>query len=151
MIPRRKATMTNTEIISLLRPYFRKREDVAFSLLFGSGARSRLREQSDIDIAIYFFPECPRDIEWEETRKSYPQETRIALDLEGILGKDVDLIVLNKARVTLADEIVRKGTKIHVRDKGLLLDFLCTISDEAEWTRNFVIDYYAESQGNDQR
>jgi uncharacterized protein len=47
--------------------------------------------------------------------------------MERLLKKEVDLIVLNRARAVLADEIIRKGRPIVVKDKGMFLDFLCII------------------------
>jgi uncharacterized protein len=36
----------------------------------------------------------------------------MGLDMERLLKKDVDLIVLNRAKAVLADEIIRKGKAI---------------------------------------
>ncbi|MEP9411518.1 MAG: hypothetical protein HRF42_08945, partial [Candidatus Brocadia sp.] len=75
-----------------------------------------------------------------------PGEARIGLDLERLLKKEVDLIVLNRARSILADEIVRKGKPIIIKDKGLFMDFLCIVSDEAEYVRDWLSTYYRETK-----
>lgn len=49
-----------------LKEYFKKRKDVAFAFLFGSQARGTATKLSDIDIAIYFYPERRHPIEYEE-------------------------------------------------------------------------------------
>ena len=95
------------------------------------------------DIAVYFKPE--RDLEWEEFEKTYESENRIALDLERLLKKEVDLIVLNRARALLADEILRKGHPIVIKDRGIFLEYFCIISDEAEDMRNWLEFYYRET------
>ena len=51
--------------------------------------------ESDLDIAVYIAPEGP-DIEWEETR-DYETEDEIWSSVEKIVGRDTDLIVLNRA------------------------------------------------------
>jgi len=132
------------KIIETLQNYFKSRSDISFAFLFGSAARGKIRQEGDIDIAVYFSPE--EDLEWEAFGKIYPGENRIALDLERLLHKNVDLIVLNKAKAILADEVVRKGKPIIVKNKGLFLDFLCLISDEAEYVRSWLESYYREKR-----
>ena len=131
-------------LLKPLKTYFEKRDDVAFAFLFGSAITGRMRREGDIDIAVYFRPE--HGVEWEMSGKRWEAEARIALDLERLLKKEVDLIVLNRAMAILADEIIRKGMPIIIKDTGLLLDFLCIVSDEAEYVRGWMLDYYKEAQ-----
>lgn len=131
-------------MIKILQKYFRERKDIAFAFLFGSGARANTRKESDIDIAVYFQPK--RDLEWEEFEKTYEGENRMALDLERLLKKEVDLIVLNRAKSILADEILRNGHPIVIKDRGIFLDYFCIISDEAEDMRNWLDYYYKETR-----
>lgn len=125
-----------------LKDYFNQREDIAFAFLFGSVAKSKVRKEGDVDIAIYFYPE--KDIEWEDFNKTYKGESKIGLDLERLLKKEVDLVVLNRARAVLADEIVRKGKPIIIKDRGIFMDFLCIVSDEAEYMRGWLEASYQE-------
>jgi len=129
-------------LLDILRNYFKERKDIAFAFLFGSSIRGKIRKEGDIDIGVYFWPE--KDIEWEAFEKTYPREARIGLDLERLLKMEVDLIILNKARANLADEIVRKGIPIVIKDYGLFMDFLCIVSDEAEYIRDWLLSYYKE-------
>lgn len=132
------------KILDLLKDYFKRREDVAFAFLFGSGGKEKIRKEGDVDIGVYFWPE--KDLEWEAFGKVYEGEKKIGLDLEKLLKKEVDVVVLNRARAILADEIVRKGNPIIIRDKGLFLDFLCIVSDEAEYVRDWLLTYYREAR-----
>src|SRR3990170_1656665 len=102
------------KILDILKDYFEKRKDIAFAFLFGSAASGKVRREGDIDIAVYFWPE--KDIEWEAFDKTYKGENIIGLDLERFFKKEVDLVVLNRARAILADEIVRKGKPIIIKD-----------------------------------
>lgn len=131
-------------MIKILKQYFSKRKDVVFAFLFGSGARANMRKESDIDIAIYVQPE--QDLEWEDFGRTYKSENRIALDLERLLKKEIDLIVLNRAKAILADEILRKGHPIVIKDSGIFLEYFCIISDEAEEMRNWLEFYYRETE-----
>jgi len=130
------------DMIKALKNYFRERKDVAFAFLFGSAARGRLRREGDIDIAIYFWPE--KGIEWENGSKRYEGENRIALDLEKILKKEVDLIILNRAKAVLADEAIRRGMPLVVKDRSLFFEFFCLITDEAEHIRGWIETSYRD-------
>lgn len=130
------------DMLRVLKEYFEERKEIAFAFLFGSAAKGRVRLEGDIDIAVYFWPE--EDIEWEAFDRTWAEERKIGLDLERLLKKEVDLIVLNRARAVVADEIVRKGTPIIVRDRGILMDFLCVVSDEAEYMRDLLENCYKE-------
>jgi predicted nucleotidyltransferase len=131
-----------SRISKLLSNYFERRRDVAFALLFGSAARGQVRREGDIDVGVYFWPE--KDVEWEAFGKVYEGENQIGLDVERLLGKEVDLIVLNRARAIIADEIVRKGQSIIIKDRSLFVDFLCLVSDEAEYVRDWLLTYSKE-------
>ena len=125
-----------------LKEYFDKRSDIIFAFLFGSAVKSKVRKEGDVDIAIYFIPE--KDIEWEDFNKTYKGESKISLDLERLLKKEVDLVVLNRTRAVLADEIVRKGKPIIIKNRGIFMDFLCIVSDEAEYMRDWLETSYKE-------
>jgi len=129
-------------MLELLKDYFKGRMDIAFAFLFGSATRGKIRKEGDVDIAVYFWPE--KDIEWEAFNKRYKGENSIGLDLERFLKKEVDLVVLNRARAVLADEIIRNGKPIIIKDRGILIDFFCIISDEAEYVRDWFETYYKE-------
>jgi len=132
----------NHKMLELLKGYFSRRKDIVFAFLFGSAAKGKIRREGDVDIAVYFWPE--KDIEWEVLNKTYKGESRIGLDLERLLKKEVDLVVLNRTRAVLADEIVRKGKPIIIKDRGIFMDFLCIVSDEAEYVRDWLGTYYKE-------
>lgn len=131
-------------MLDILKNYFEGQANVAFAFLFGSSVRGRIRKEGNVDIGIYFWPE--KDIEWEAFDNIYSGEARIGLDLERLLKKEVDVIVLNRARSILADEVVRKGQLIIIKDKGLFMDFLCIVSDEAEYVRDWFSTYYRETK-----
>lgn len=135
-------SINRSDRLQVLTEYFERNDDIAFAFLFGSASRGRVRKEGDIDVAVYFKPE--KDLEWEAFGKTFEAENRMGLDITRLLGKDVDLVVLNRARAIVADEIIRKGTPIVIRDKGLFIDFLCIISDEAEYMRDVIVNSYKE-------
>lgn len=130
------------QILDILKNYFEQKEQIVFAYIFGSAIRGKIREEGDIDIAVYFRSET--DLEWEFFGKRYKEENIISLELERLLRKEVDLVVLNRARAVLADEILRNGRPIIIKDRGIFMDFLCTVSDEAEYVREWIISRYRE-------
>ncbi len=103
-----------------LKKYFEKRKEIAFAFLFGSFAKGCYREMSDIDIAIYFFPE-DNDFDFQ-SEKFFNSEDEIWSELEEILKKEIDLLVLNRAPSTVAFNAVR-GLEIINRDFELFYKF----------------------------
>lgn len=136
--------LSTSQLIALLGAYFEQRKDVAFAFLFGSAAGGRLRAESDVDIAVYFQP--GEGLEWEEFGKRYEAENRIAVTIERLLGKEVDLIVLNRAKALLADEILRKGHPLVIKNRDMYLDFLCIVTDEAEFMRDWILTQDRQAQ-----
>ena len=116
-------------ILKVLREYFSSREDVAFSFLFGSYADGTATSLSDVDVAVYFYPKRRRPVEFEE-EVYYEGEDEIWADLEEILGKEVDLLVLNRAPAVVADSAIR-GKPIIIKDPGLYIDFMLVVTSEA--------------------
>ena len=82
-----------------LSVYFFSREEILSAFLFGSAVKGDAGSDSDIDIAVYFFPLKNRlDLEEENV---FNEEDTIWNDLEGITGREVDLVVLNRASSTI--------------------------------------------------
>lgn len=127
-------------VLDTLKQYFNNREDVLMSFIFGSFIKGREHEGSDVDIAIYLKPER-NQLEIEEP-VCYKSEDEIWGDLEHILKKVVDLIILNRAPVTICDMAVREGLPIVIKDRKTFLRYMVAVSDLAVEYRNFVEDYW---------
>jgi uncharacterized protein len=128
------------ELAERLNDYFGKRDEVVLAFLFGSWAKGQRGIDSDIDIAIYFQPEG-HTLEWEETGFQYDSEDQIWLDIERIVGREVDLLILNRAAPTIADSALR-GIPIIIKNRTLYLDFLLRITSEAIDFRQWVEAYW---------
>ena len=127
-------------IVEKLGNYFEKRDDIVMAFLFGSWAKGDEGTESDIDIAVYFKPEN-NILEWESTDSQYESEREIWLDIERIVEKDVDLLVLNRAAATVADSALR-GYPIIIKDRNLYMDFLLRITSEAIDFRQWIDGYW---------
>ncbi len=116
-------------IVALLEKYFSSRLDVRLAFLFGSAARGRLSRSSDVDVAVYF-----------EGQYS-SEENSLWRDLETLLDRDVDLLVLNKDNPTLAWSAMR-GIPLLIRDYTFYLEYMLQVSREAEDFQDFIIDLW---------
>lgn len=132
-------TSHRNDIVLILKKYFEDRNDVAMAFLFGSWARGTMGLESDVDIAVFFLP-SPESGEQGSLFPRFPQEDDLWSDLERVLGRNVDLLVLNRAAPTVAESAV-KGIPVALKDRSLYLSFLIRITSEAEDFREWVEDF----------
>ena len=129
-------------MIEKLKEYLNDRKEVAFAFLYGSQAKGNATKLSDVDIAVYFYPEKRRPIEYEE-EVFYESENEIWTGLERILNKEVELLVLNRVSACVAASAI-SGMPLVINDWGLYIDFMEVITDVAEDFREFIINNYKE-------
>lgn len=140
--------MTDSDIKNL-KDYFEARGDVAFAFLFGSQARGKATKLSDIDIAVYFYPEKRHPVEYE-AEVFYPAEDEIWSGLEGVLKREVEMLVLNRVSSSVAASAIR-GVPLAINDLGLYLDFMEVVTHEAEDFMEFYINAYDERRAVEKR
>ena len=122
---------------------------MAFAFLYGSQAKGTATKRFDVDIAVYFHPRRRHPVEFEE-EVFYPAENEIWGDLERIVNKEVELLVLNRVPATVAVNAI-KGRPLIIKDWNLYLDFLEIATDVAEDFAEFMITEYIERAGLGQR
>lgn len=116
--------------IQSLKKFFEARDEVIMAFLFGSRVDGRERKTSDWDIGVYLKNEN-RDIECSLWR-----------EIEKLLEKEVDLVVLNRAPAVIAWRIIGQGDILTIKDQKLYLDFLIRISEEADAFYRTSREYY---------
>ena len=78
--------------------------------VFGSHARGRARESSDLDVAFYVDPAAlPAD--------ALALQLPYTVELERTIGKRVDVVLLNVAPPLLRHQIFRNGKLVFERDQ----------------------------------
>lgn len=129
-----------THCCEKLRDYFKARDEISMAFLFGSREKGREVVESDMDIAVYFKPE--RDIVGlEQADFYYETENQIWREVESIVEREVDLLVLNRAAPNVADSAL-KGVPIIIKDRNLYLDLLLRVTSEAIDFRDWVESYW---------
>lgn len=128
--------------INALKKYFENRKDIAFAFLFGSQATGKATKLSDVDIAVYFYPERRHPVEYEE-EVFYDGEDVMWAELERLLNKEVELLVLNRVSASVAASAIR-GIALTINDWGLYLDFMEIVTREAENFRELLFEDFLE-------
>lgn len=132
-----------------LTHYFTHQRDIAFAFLYGSQANGNATTLSDVDVAVYFYPKNRHPVEYEES-VYYKREHDIWTDLERILKKEVELLVLNRCPASVAASAIR-GMPLAVNDWGMYLDFMVAVTDEAEDFEEWVIEDYRQRMNLEKR
>ena len=109
------------------------------AFLFGSQASGRERKASDWDIAVYFTPVSPGEL---ETEHEYLSENEISSGVERIVRAEVDFLVLNRARPSLVFSILNSGTSLVIKDRTLYTKLLLKTYYEALDFWDFVSDFW---------
>ena len=95
--------------------FFRKRPEVVAVYLFGSQARERATEGSDVDLAILVDPQAKVD-EFELKRD-------LMIGISRILRKEIHLVILNRAGETLSAQVFKHGKCVFNSKPGTLSQF----------------------------
>jgi uncharacterized protein YutE (UPF0331/DUF86 family)/predicted nucleotidyltransferase len=129
----------NQELLKKLNMYFQNRDDVTFAYLFGSVAKNQSHSESDVDIGVYFTP-SGRRLEYESENR-YLGEDEIWSDLERLIGRNVDMVVLNRAASTLFSTVLNEGQLLFSKDDNILNRLSGAVFDLAEDFRYFISDF----------
>ncbi|HEY3569357.1 MAG TPA: nucleotidyltransferase domain-containing protein [Thermoanaerobaculia bacterium] len=92
-----------------------EREGITAAYLFGSVARGTAGPRSDVDVGVLYEEDPPLTLEG--------LGLRLEGDLESLLEKPVQLVVLNHAPVDLAIRVLRDGKLLVDRDRSKRIDF----------------------------
>lgn len=120
--------MMDRKILIQLKKYMRAERNIVISFLFGSAATGRATDNSDVDIAVYL--------------KNTDAEDTIRSEISHILGKEVDLVLINNAPATLVSSAFKTGIPLAIKNRRLYWDFYLEKTLEAEDFVNFAEDFY---------
>lgn len=126
----------SSDIISTLISFFENQNEVAFAFLFGSVSKQTHQAGSDIDVAVYFYPQ-KGELEIEE-ELYYKSEDRLWGQLVDISGMETDLVVMNRAPARLVYTILSEGTALNIADRSLYLRVLLSTGRVFEEYGEFI-------------
>ncbi|HSU80920.1 MAG TPA: nucleotidyltransferase domain-containing protein [Thermoanaerobaculia bacterium] len=110
------------DVVDAIEPRLREflteraeQEGIAAAYLFGSVARGTAGPRSDVDVGVLYREDPPLTLEG--------LGLRLEGDLEILLGKPVQVVVLNRAPVDLAIRVLRDGKLLVDQDRTKRIDF----------------------------
>lgn len=107
-----KEVVNNMDMVEKCKSILTKNENTVFAYIFGSYVSGRMREDSDIDIAIYLSKEMDVD-----------EYLNFKMTLTDICKREVDLIILNEATPLLKYQIYKKHILLFTQDKTIESNF----------------------------
>ena len=103
------------EIVATISAELQHFPQLIFAVLFGSAAAGRLQVDSDLDVAVY--GGTAGALEIEQTRE-LEGEVKVQLSLERATGRNVELLVLNRAPATVCAQALQTGRTVLMRDRA---------------------------------
>ena len=99
--------------IGRVKKYFSSKKDVLAVYLYGSQASGKATPRSDVDLAVVL----------NSAKHAFERELKFRTDLEKLLGKEVDVAILNGADLFLASQAFTKGKLLFTRNRKKSEDF----------------------------
>lgn len=127
------------KLIIQLNKYFSEQKNIAFAFLFGSIVKGTFTDDSDIDIAVYYYP-VENNFNLEDD-VCFESEDEIWNDLEKITGCGVDFIVLNRSSSSIAASVYLDGYPLVIKDQFLYWKHFSITTDLAEEYRVFTEEF----------
>ncbi|MFZ5819715.1 MAG: type VII toxin-antitoxin system MntA family adenylyltransferase antitoxin [Chloroflexota bacterium] len=90
---------------------------VLAAYLFGSVARGQANPLSDVDIAVLLMPDLDAEAMLEK-------QLELVGMLEDIIGREAQVVILNKAPLLLADQVIREGVILCEQDRQARIAFV---------------------------
>lgn len=104
------------EIAPVLKEYFAGQPGVLAAYVFGSVATGRARPESDVDVAVLLREDLDKEARFFEG-------LRLGAEVEGLLRRPTDLVVLNDAPPVLQHQVLTHGRLVFERDRAARVEF----------------------------
>jgi predicted nucleotidyltransferase len=106
----------NCTVLQQLQAFFnRDHSGIVCVYVYGSLARGEADSASDVDVAVLYAQEPPPTLEGLGLELGYM--------LERLLGKPVDLVILNRAPLDLIHRVLRDGVLVYDGDPSSRIRF----------------------------
>jgi len=111
--------MLDPQITECCAARFEMEPDVHAVWILGSAVAGRLRDESDVDLAVLYREGALLDLE---------RVGALASDIEGIVGRQVDMGRLDTRNLIYAMEAIREGVLLYQRDSTVTDRFVDRVS-----------------------
>ena len=122
------------EIEQKLKQFFEKDKEVEFAFIFGSQVSGKINSESDIDIAVY--------LDKNKIKDYFEKRVSLITNLEAILKKRIDLIVLNEIKsIFFKFVIIKEGKLVFEKNHSKRVDFELRVMQEYYDFQPFLEQY----------
>lgn len=111
------ANYSSSSLEDRLREILASRPEILFAFLFGSFARGRANNLSDVDVALYV------DQDRMPPSGPYGYTSDLIVELRRQLKREVDVIILNEAPLILRFHVLQEGKLLFCREPAVRIHF----------------------------
>jgi len=104
------------KLAAALCRYLASQSDVVAGYVFGSTVQGRARPGSDVDVAVLLSD----DLDGEAR---FMRRLRLGTEVEDVIGRRTDLVVLNDAPPLLQHQVLKHGRLVFERDRAARVEF----------------------------
>lgn len=103
-------------IVPKLKTYFNQKPEVSTVYLFGSVAKGKQRNNSDLDLAVFFTPGMDPFTRFEA-------KLQLAIELEDLLGLKIDIVDLQVVEPFFCHQVMLEKVLVIDKDPQARVDF----------------------------
>ncbi len=115
------AEVHTSDLIEMLREYFKDKEEILLAFIFGSIVNSQITRESDVDIAILF-----------NRMPDFKEILYLKGRLSDLIKREIDIVVLNNASPIIRMQVLKKGLLVANKDRAKYNDFFVRTIKEYE-------------------
>ena len=108
----------NPRIVEAVEQFGESHLEIVGVFVFGSAATGKTHSASDVDVAVLV------EDAFLKERRALPLVLDYVVELEPLLGSDVDVVVLNTASPLLRHQVFKKGILVFARDHRRIRRFI---------------------------
>ena len=97
------------ELIAKLAPAISAKPEIVFAYLFGSVAKGTAGHKSDVDVAVFLDPS------FALKEEGFGYLSILTEELSALLGRRVDVVILNSVRIVLKHQVLKSGLLLHTK------------------------------------
>lgn len=108
------------QLVAVIKTTIMRHPHVVFAYLFGSVVKGTAHGNSDVDVAVYYSPEANDATGNSDT---VDRQIELGLELERVLKRPVDVVVLNRVSIDLRQNVLAHGRLLMCIDHRALTEF----------------------------
>lgn len=105
--------MNKEQLKNSIADFLREKREIAYAYIFGSFVQKQYYH--DIDVAVYLGKNFDKN---DLIKFPYSYESQLISELNILVRKNIDLVVMNSAEILIQQRIINKGILLFSRDES---------------------------------